>query len=167
MAEARLHNRRVLVVEDEYLIAQSLERGLQRAGATVVGPVPNIAGALALLVGEHDLDAAVLDINLGEQKVYPVVDALIARGVHCVFATGTDGVDVPAAYAAIARCEKPINTACLVEAILDQMEEAKSENGPQALQKIRDQLLLLIELAGRAGYTVLAAKLSESLDAAR
>lgn len=163
MAECLLFNQRVLVVEDEYLIAQSLERDLQSAGATVLGPVPNVAGALALLQREENLDAAVLDINLGEQKVYAVVDALLARGIRCVFATGNDVADVPSAYAAVARCEKPINPNSLVQALLGNSNVAASDRIGTS-QYIRQKLLRLIELADGEGYTLLAAKLCDALD---
>jgi len=165
MAELLLHDYRVLVVEDEYLIAESLQRDLQQAGATVVGPVPNVAGALALLQSEQDIDAAVLDINLGQQKVYDVVDALRARGIRCVFATGNDGADVPSAYSAVARCEKPINSASLVQALLGNNEATVSDHVRGTPQAIRKEVLALIELADSKGYTLVAARLCEALDA--
>ena len=117
MADALLQDRRVLVVEDEFMVADAVERKLRRAGAVVLGPVPSVAQALRLLEQEADIDGAVLDINLGDHKVYPVVDMLLARGTPCVFATGNDRADVPRAYAHLIRCEKPIDAACLVSAL--------------------------------------------------
>lgn len=169
MAEAVLQNRRVLIVEDEYLVADAMERRLRRAGAVVLGPVPSVAQALHLLEQEADIDGAVLDINLGDQKVYPVVDLLLARGTPCVFATGNDRADVPQAYAHLTRCEKPIDSACLVSALAGGGGAACATDGPAsppaALARIRHQLLDHIERASALGYTLVAAKLCEALDA--
>lgn len=76
--------RRLLVVEDEYLIVVSrlLAGG---KGAEVRGPVPSVADALAILKVEPMPDAAVLDINLGDEQIFPVADALQAAHVPFVF----------------------------------------------------------------------------------
>ncbi len=71
--------KKVLVAEDDYFIAKGLVRHLAQAGAAVVGPVPTVADALAAVEG-GGIDAAVLDINLRGDLVYPVADALLARG---------------------------------------------------------------------------------------
>ena len=117
MAEPRpdaLRGRRLLVVEDEYLIAASLARGLEGRGAEVAGPAGSVRDALALVEAEGDrLDGAVLDINLRDERVYPVADALAARGVPFVFLTGYDARVVPDAYAGVPRCEKPVDAALL------------------------------------------------------
>src|SRR3712207_6367004 len=86
---------RVLVVEDEFYIADEMALALQKLGAEVVGPVPTKDKALALLASEERIDAAILDINLKGQAVYPVADALAERGVPFVFATGYDQAAVP------------------------------------------------------------------------
>jgi CheY-like chemotaxis protein len=117
MAEPRpdaLRGRRLLVVEDEYLIAASLARELEGRGAAVVGPAGSVRDALALVEAEGDrLDGAVLDINLRDERVYPVADALAARGVPFVFLTGYDARAIPDAYAGVPRCEKPVSSALL------------------------------------------------------
>jgi len=77
---------RVLIVEDAVLLALELEMGLSEAGATVVGPAYELEEALALL--NQPLDAAVLDANLNGRSVTPVAEALAARGIPFVFATG-------------------------------------------------------------------------------
>lgn len=114
---APLTGRRVLVVEDEYLIASAVQRWLQAAGSEVLGPVPSVDRALAL-IAEHRPDAAVLDINLGGgQDAYPVADRLRALGVPFLYATG----DVRAADAGIdqdgPRLEKPFTARELVRAL--------------------------------------------------
>lgn len=116
--EAPLLGCHVLVVEDEYLLAEAMSRKLRKAGAVVIGPASDVAGALMLLSKVDAIDGAVLDINLGRQKVYPVLDGLLDRGARCVFATGNDAADVPAAYASLARCEKPVEKSCIIRALL-------------------------------------------------
>jgi CheY-like chemotaxis protein len=108
---------RILVVEDEYLIAIELKRWLQGAGAEVVGPTPGVDQALDL-IEDHQPDAAVLDVNLGDgDNVYPVADKLCVLGVPYLFATG----DVKLADASVYRhrppLEKPFTEAELVRSL--------------------------------------------------
>lgn len=81
-----LKGRRVLIVEDAVLLALELETGLSDAGARVIGPAYELEEAMALL--DQEIDAAVLDANLNGRSVTPVAEALAARGVPFVFATG-------------------------------------------------------------------------------
>src|SRR3954471_9178294 len=75
-----LRGRRLLVVEDEYVIAADIAASLQALGVEVAGPAASVVEALALLESEGDrLDGAVLDINLGNERVYPVADVLRGR----------------------------------------------------------------------------------------
>src|SRR4051794_41934647 len=86
-----LRGRRVLVVEDEALIAMGMEEGLAEAGAEVVGPACSVDEALNLIeraACDGGLSAAVLDINLEGVAVAPVADRLAVLGVPFVFATG-------------------------------------------------------------------------------
>lgn len=105
-----LAGKRVLVVEDEYIIASELARTLEDAGAEVVGPAGAVEDALELVASDGDrLDGAVLDVNLRDERVFPVADALAARGVRFVLITGYDETSIPQAYAAVPRCEKPVD----------------------------------------------------------
>src|ERR1700692_3817867 len=79
--------RRILVVEDEMIVAWLLEDMLADLGCAVVGPAVSINQALAMIDAEA-IDAAVLDVNLNGQVSYPIADALAARGVPFVFSTG-------------------------------------------------------------------------------
>ena len=82
-----LRGKRVLVVEDEALIAVMVEDMLLEMGSEVVGPAATIEAALELARRE-DIDAAVLDVNVRGQRIDPVAEALMARGVPVLFATG-------------------------------------------------------------------------------
>ena len=116
-AAGSLSNSRVLVVEDEFYIADEMASALRKLGAEVVGPVPTKDKALALLASEDTIDAAVLDINLKGQAVYPVADALTERGVPFVFATGYDRAAVPPEYHRVPLWEKPFNPQALAQAL--------------------------------------------------
>jgi CheY-like chemotaxis protein len=82
-----LASRRILVVEDEPLVAMLEEDLLLEAGAEIVGPATSVAQALTL-IGDGDLDGAVLDVNLGEETAFPVAERLAELGVPFVFVTG-------------------------------------------------------------------------------
>lgn len=111
-----LAGKRVLVAEDDYFIAKSLAGDLREAGADVLGPVASVAEALALVATEA-FDAAVLDVNLRGEMAYPLVDAVMGRGIPVVFATGYSGDALPMRYAAVPRCDKPIKADRLVAAL--------------------------------------------------
>jgi CheY-like chemotaxis protein len=110
---------RVLVVEDEYFIADDMARALERLGAEVVGPVPSREQALALIAAGGRLDAAVLDLNLRGESVLPVADTLAERGVPFVFATGYDRAFIPAAFDRVRLCEKPFDSRLLASTLFD------------------------------------------------
>jgi DNA-binding response OmpR family regulator len=107
MAEQTLRGLRVLIVEDEYLLADDLYNTLTDAGAEVLGPIASVRDATAFIASEPSIDAAVLDVNLRGELVYPVADALLARGVPFAFATGYDKWSLPERFAHAPRVEKP------------------------------------------------------------
>ncbi len=83
-----LKGRRILIVEDEMMIAMLVEDMLSDLGCDVVGPVHDIDAALALATRESALDAAVLDVNLAGKPVFAVADALRVIRVPMIFSTG-------------------------------------------------------------------------------
>ncbi len=112
-----LANQRFLVVEDEYYIADDIARALQRLGAEVIGPAADRDEAMNLLAAAARVDGAVLDINLHGQAVYPVADALRARGVPFVFATGYGASAILPGYEGVPRWEKPFAADGLARAL--------------------------------------------------
>ncbi len=102
----RLTGRRILVVEDEALVAMLVEDALLDCGAVVLGPAATVAEALRLLDGERP-DAAVLDLNLAGETSAPVADALAARGIPFVVATGYGAEGLPQAHATVPVLPKP------------------------------------------------------------
>jgi DNA-binding NtrC family response regulator len=109
--------RRVLVVEDEYFIAMEVAKALQNKGVETVGPVRSVRDALTI-VERNGLDAAILDINLNNEPVFPLAEALEARKVPFVFATGYGAHAIPQRFQHIPRFEKPLNLNQLLKAVL-------------------------------------------------
>ena len=118
MAENARAGCRVLVVEDEYFIADDLAKAVARHGADVVGPVPRLQEALALVEGPRPPDLAVLDISLGGESTYPVAAALRRRGTPFVFVTGYDHDSLPAEFSDVTCWEKPVEPDELVRSLL-------------------------------------------------
>ena len=120
-----LADRRILLVEDEYLIAIEVKRWLQNAGAQVIGPVPSVERALDLIEAGA-LDAAILDVNLGNgETAYPIADELGALGVPYLFATGDVKLGESSVYRHRPRLEKPFVQAELVRVVADLLKEAR------------------------------------------
>ena len=109
-----LQGRRILLVEDDYVLAQALKADLEAQGAEVLGPVPDLESARDLLVSCHAPDAALLDINLSGELVYPLADALRGLGIVVAFITGYGAWAVPRVYAHVPRFEKPVDPSRLV-----------------------------------------------------
>src|SRR5437868_13201661 len=101
-------HKRILVVEDEYMIAQDMAYELELLGAEIVGPVGSLAAGLRLVESEAGIDTAFLDINLNCERAYPIADMLLARGTTVIFTTGYDEAAIPARYAHVPRCGKPV-----------------------------------------------------------
>lgn len=98
---------RILVVEDQPLIAMDLEDLLTSRGYAVLGPKSTVAEALDCL-GRETPDAALIDIDLRGERSYEVGAELRRRGVPFAFATGTVGCgDLPAEFAEIPVIRKP------------------------------------------------------------
>jgi DNA-binding NtrC family response regulator len=100
--------RRVLVVEDEMIVAWLLEDMLADLGCAVVGPAASVNQALAMIDAEA-IDAAVLDVNLNGQLSYPIADVLAARGVPFVFSTGYDKDRLLTGYRTFPMMQKPFH----------------------------------------------------------
>jgi PAS domain S-box-containing protein len=98
---------RVLLVEDEALVAMMVQDSLTEFGFQVIGPVSTASEALAA-ARDKLFDAAVLDINLGDDLVYTVAEILVKRGVPFVFVTGYDADSIDARFSGVPILQKPI-----------------------------------------------------------
>lgn len=107
---------RILVVEDDYLIAALLKDILSAAGWRVIGPVGRLAEAVET-AAHQDCDAAVLDVNLAGEPIYPVAETLSRRKVPFLFLTGygSDGAEQP--FGDRPRLGKPFRTGDLLGAL--------------------------------------------------
>lgn len=82
-----LAGRRILVIEDEMLVLMNIERTLEGLGCTAIHAAASVVDALVMLYS-YQFDAAIIDINLGGEKSYPVADELIKRRIPFAFSTG-------------------------------------------------------------------------------
>jgi CheY-like chemotaxis protein len=117
MGMKELSERHVLVVEDEYFIAEDIARILRESGADVLGPAGDIEQAMRLVASGERIDAAVLDVNVHGRTTYAIADALRRRGVPFLFATGYDDGHLPSEYSDVPRCRKPLNWRALVTSV--------------------------------------------------
>jgi len=109
--------RRVLVAEDEYLLAKKIVSEFAKLGVETIGPASTVEQALDLVEHGGHLDGAVLDIRLRDSMVFPVAEALRARGVPFVFTTGYNEEAIPDRYKDVARYEKPLDPAKIAHAL--------------------------------------------------
>ena len=114
---ASLVGRRILVVEDELIVAWLLEDMLADLGCVVVGPAARIAEALEMIEAQ-EVDAAVLDVCLNEQFSYPIAEALVARGAPFMFATGYDKARLRQDFKSHPVLQKPFHRSELRAALL-------------------------------------------------
>lgn len=112
-----LGGRTLLLVEDDYWIAQDMVGMLEACGAMVIGPAASVEAAIELIDRTEHIDGAVLDINLQGVLAWPIADALLQRGVRFVFVSGYDSSIVPVHYSEIVCLQKPITMRKLVEGL--------------------------------------------------
>jgi CheY-like chemotaxis protein len=114
---------KILVVEDEGLVAMMLEQGLIDCGYDVVGPAPDTKKALSLLAAQA-IDAAVLDVNLGNERVDPVAEALAAASIPFIFCTGyTDPSALPPGFRDRTMLHKPYRIQEVNDALIQLLTE--------------------------------------------
>ena len=101
-----MNSARVLIVEDEYVVAEALREALLSAGALCIYAVPTVRAALQVLL-EHRIDAAVLDVVLEGETSNPVADALSQARIPFVFFTGGTGHAVGADHRDVPLIRKP------------------------------------------------------------
>ncbi|HEY1073147.1 response regulator [Brevundimonas sp.] len=116
-----LQGRRVLVIEDESLVAMLLETILDDMGCSVVGPESNIDDGLRTATHEAALDAALLDVNVAGREVFPVAEALKTRGVPFVFSTGYGEAGLPEHWRGHPTIQKPFTEGAIRDALMKAM----------------------------------------------
>jgi DNA-binding response OmpR family regulator len=112
-----LNGKRIIVVEDDYLLATDVCRELRNLGATVLGPAPTPYYAMQLL-GRKKIDAAVLDVRLHGTSVFEVAEMLQDRGVPIMFATASGRESLPGRFQGTPLLEKPLDRTKLISEIV-------------------------------------------------
>jgi two-component sensor histidine kinase/DNA-binding response OmpR family regulator len=116
---ASVSTSRMLIAEDEALVAIMIEDVAIELGWSVVGPFSRAADALAAAKTD-EIHAAILDVNLGGESVYPIADTLMARGVPFVFATGYGAESIDRRFACAPVLQKPIDRQVLQQVFTSQ-----------------------------------------------
>lgn len=122
-----LQGQRILIVEDQSLIAMELQDFLDRAGASTVGPVGRLQRALSM-AESSSLDAALLDVDLNGERCWPVADTLSRRDIPFAFTTGYSNIVMPERFARHPRLPKPYREKDLL-AVLRGLLGAALEDG--------------------------------------
>jgi CheY-like chemotaxis protein len=115
---------RVLVVEDEMVVAMLLEDMLTDLGCLIVGPASRVDEALQLAERE-DVDAAILDVNVAGAEVYPVAAALAAKRIPFVFATGYGTGGLRDEYRGTPTVQKPFRQDDLARSIVEALAQRR------------------------------------------
>ena len=108
---------KVLVVEDEIMVAMLVEDMLHDLGHLPVGPAARLAAGIGLAETEQ-LDLAILDINLGNEKSFPIADILTRRGIPVIFATGYGAKGLDERFASFPVLTKPFEDSTFANAIV-------------------------------------------------
>lgn len=112
-----LKGRRILVVEDEYFLADDIGRALASLGAELAGPVGDFGDASDILNDGGVIDGAVLDVNIRSQMIFPIARELRARGVPFVFTTGYEKATLDPEFKDVPLWEKPIDVPGMIRAL--------------------------------------------------
>jgi CRP-like cAMP-binding protein len=131
---------RVLIVEDDYLIAQDLAGDLASRGHGVLGPFPDNTTALRALRANGEVDVAVVDINLRGNVAYPIALELEGRGIPFLFATAYAPTAIPKRFSSVPRLGKPYLASEIDEAIINVVAAHRAPGGGQASGKPRAAL---------------------------
>lgn len=104
-----IDGRHILVIEDEFLIAEDLREALEALGAVVIGPAATADDALALIGAAERLDGATVDVTLRGERSDRVAAALRERHIPFVLLTGYGSEDLPPQMLEVPRCRKPFD----------------------------------------------------------
>jgi CheY-like chemotaxis protein len=122
MIEAPFAGRKILVVEDEMMVAMLIEDMLGDLGCETVGPVGRLEEALSM-AEQCSVDAAVLDVNLNGRETYPVAEALQRRGIPFIFATGYGAAGLSQRFRDAPTLQKPFQERELARLLAEALEQ--------------------------------------------
>ena len=129
-----LSGRRILIAEDESMVALQLEELLHELGCAIVGPVSQVA-EFARCIAEENFDGALVDVNLRGQTVFSVLPQLIERGVPFLITSGYDGGSLfPSEYLKIPRLSKPFDEQMLKARCVELFSRPARQMSPAAIR---------------------------------
>jgi CheY-like chemotaxis protein len=111
-----LKGHRILIVEDNFVMALDLSLMVEDLGGAVVGPAGRLEEGMALAQA-NELDAAILDVNLDGSNTFRLADGLVAAGVAVIFATGYDIKMLPERFAQTPKLSKPFSLPSVEKAL--------------------------------------------------
>jgi DNA-binding NarL/FixJ family response regulator len=111
----------ILILEDEYFLAEDCAQEVVRAGMHVLGPFHNRESALEALSSRHP-DGAIIDVNLAGQSALIVAELLQSRGVPFAFYTGYDVTSLPGRFHGVPSVRKPSSPEIAVQKLVDCMK---------------------------------------------
>ena len=118
--QSSLEGSRVLILEDEYFLADDLARALRERGAEPVGPVGTVEEAEGLIARER-LDAAILDVNVHGEMACDFIQRVAATKLPCLIVSGYGDDSMPEAVSGVPRLEKPISSASVISSLEAQL----------------------------------------------
>lgn len=113
---AGLSGKRILIVEDDYFLANDMREALEAMGAVILGPVGATDDALVIAAADNP-DAAILDIRLETEDAFPVADVLMRRGIPFVFASASDRGTIPRRFEGYCLVPKPLEIRLIIESL--------------------------------------------------
>jgi CheY-like chemotaxis protein len=128
LSKQELSNRKVLVVEDEMMIAMLIEDMLEEFGCKLVGPATSVPRALEL-IGKEQVEVAVLDLNLDGKDTYAIADALRQKHVPFIFATGYGSTNLREEYGDRPVLQKPFQMRDLETALTEALSHSNVATG--------------------------------------
>jgi DNA-binding response OmpR family regulator len=119
-SRSSLEGVRVLIVEDEFFLADDLARALRQAGAEPVGPVATVEQAEDLIEGEQ-VDAAILDLNLRGKVASEFVERLASTGLPCLIVSGYGDDGLTESIRKVSKLEKPVSPATVMASLAKEL----------------------------------------------
>ena len=121
-----LRGLRILIVEDELLVALETEAFVRSFGGIVIGPYARVPAALQALE-RHPVDGAILDINVSGTQSFAVADILRPRNIPFVFCTGYSRETVPPRFDGVAVVEKPLLPELVIAALVEALRASAAQ----------------------------------------
>jgi hypothetical protein len=128
-----LRGLRLLIVEDEWMLAEDLARYFSKMGAHILGPAATVEQAS---VHADDAEAAILDVNLNGRRVFPIAEKLMRRSVPFVFFSGETEIVIPDHLRSVSNLRKSSGSQAVVDALFPKEQASRPEPGDDVLSMV-------------------------------